>query len=141
MMTVLKIFLEVLFGLGAGSLTAAGYFAIITSVGLINRMADVTHSKNRLLLYEEMIIWGVILGNAVFIFDIHVPVAAVGTVIFGLLSGMFVGLLVVCLAETTKALPIFIRRVRIGAGLGVIILMVGLGKAVGHLLYYFFLYD
>ena len=140
MMGALKIFLEALFGLGAGTLTAAGYFAIITSVGLINRVADVTHSKNHLLLYEEMIIWGVILGNAVFIFDIHVPAAAVGAVIFGLLSGMFIGLLVVCLAETTKALPIFIRRVRIGTGLGVIILMVGLGKAVGHLLYYFFLY-
>lgn len=31
-----------LFGLCAGALTAAGYFALITSVGMINRAAAVT---------------------------------------------------------------------------------------------------
>lgn len=140
-MEVLKLVLEVLLGLGAGALTAAGYFAIITSVGLINRVADVTHTKQHLILYEEMIIWGVILGNAVFIFDIPVPLGVIGVVLYGLFAGMFIGLLVVCIAETTKGLPIFIRRVRIGGGLGIIILMIGLGKAVGHLIYYFLLYD
>lgn len=140
-MTVLKWAAAILFAAGAGTLTAAGYFAIITSVGLINRVADVTKSKNRILLYEEMIILGVILGNIVFIFDIPVPLGVAGIVLYGLFAGMFIGLLVVCIAETTKGLPIFIRRVRIGAGLGIIILMIGLGKAAGHLIYYFLLYD
>ncbi len=139
-MMAVKILLIAVFGLGAGSLTAAGYFAVITSVGLINRMADVTHTKRSLLLYEEMIILGASLGNIFLIFDIHVPGGMPVTALFGLFAGMFTGLLVVCLAETTKALPIFARRIRIGAGLGVIILMIGLGKAVGHLVYYFFLY-
>ena len=53
---------------------------------------------------------------------------------------MFIGLFAVSLAENIKALPIFVRRVRIGAGLGIVVLAIGLGKAAGHLLYYLKLY-
>ena len=60
--------------------------------------------------------------------------------VFGLFSGMFIGLFAVSLAENIKALPIFVRRVRIGAGLGIVVLAIGLGKAAGHLLYYLKLY-
>lgn len=146
------------FGLCAGLLTATGYFAVITAIGLINRIAAVTDTRKYLLLYEEMIILGAVLGTIVAVFDIRLPFSeitgvcadgssllcallmyvAVGFV--GIVSGMYVGLFVVCLAETTKALPVFLRRVRIGAGLGVIILMIGIGKAVGQLIYYLILY-
>lgn len=148
----------IVFGLCAGLLTATGYFAVITAIGLINRMAAVTDTRKYLLLYEEMIILGAVLGTIVAVFDIRLPIGeitgacddgslllctlimyvAVGFV--GIISGMYVGLFVVCLAETTKALPVFLRRVRIGAGLGVIILMIGMGKAVGQLIYYLILY-
>ena len=63
-----------------------------------------------------------------------------GSVSFGLFSGMYIGLFLVSLAEMVNSFPIFLRKVRIGKGLGVIILSIGLGKAVGHLVYYFFLY-
>lgn len=155
-MIVLKICLLALFGVAAGSLTSAGYFAVITGVGLINRVAAVTKTTNKIIVYEEMLILGATIGNILAVFDIsgvipknlintasedtlHVVVTWIAIaviVIYGVFAGMFTGLLVVCLAETTKALPIFIRRVRIGAGLGIIILMIGLGKAVGHLLFY-----
>ena len=155
-MMALKICLLVFFGVAAGALTSAGYFAVITGVGLINRVAAVTKTTNKIIVYEEMLIWGGTIGNILAVFDIsgiipkhlidtasedalHIAVtwiAVMVIVIYGVFAGVFTGLLVVCLAETTKALPIFIRRVRIGAGLGIIMLMIGLGKAVGHLLFY-----
>lgn len=137
---VFKILLEILIGLSAGGFTAAGYFAVITSVGMMNRVADVTNTKQYLPYFEEVIIWGASLGNAFFIFNWKLSIGTVGAVLYGLLSGMFIGLFAVCLAENIKALPIFIRRVRIGMGLGVVVLSIGLGKAVGHLLYYLKLY-
>lgn len=145
----------ILFGAAAGALTAAGYFAVITSVGMINRVADVTKTTKYLLMYEEFIIIGAVLGNVLSVFNVgeffsglinQAAGASAGTVISvflavcGIVSGMFVGLFVVCLAETTKVLPIFLRRVRIGAGLGIIILMIGVGKAIGHIIYYLVLY-
>ncbi len=136
----------ILFGLAAGALTSAGYFAVITAVGLINRVAAVTKTTNSLLFYEEIIMAGAVTGTVLSVFDVRLPIES-GTVleimalgIIGVVAGMYVGLFVVSLAETTKALPIFIRRVRIGAGLGLVVLMIGLGKAVGQLIYYLVLY-
>lgn len=143
-----------IFGIAAGTLTSAGFFAVITAIGLINRVADVTKTKGYLLFFEEMIILGAVIGTVLSVFDVRldwpwmgeglVPfVTTVATVVFaaiGVVAGMYVGLFVVCLAETTKALPIFIRRVRIGTGLGIVILMIGLGKAIGQLIYYLVLY-
>lgn len=140
-MDILKIVMLAVFGAAAGGLTAAGYFAVITSVGIINRVADVTHTKQHLLLFEEVIIFGAIAGNILSVFSMGSIFSSGGfIVLYGVVAGMFIGLFVVCLAETTKVLPIFLRRVRIGAGLGIIILMIGLGKAAGQLIYYLALY-
>ena len=133
---ILKLAAELVIGLSAGGFTAAGYFAVITSVGMINRIVDVANIKQHIPFIEEIIILGASLGNLFFILDLHLPLGIVGVVLYGLLSGMFIGLFAVCLAEGIKALPIFIRRVRIGTGLGVVILAIALGKAVGALLYY-----
>ena len=140
-MEAIKIILMALFGAAAGALTAAGYFAVLTSVGLVNRVADVTHTKQHLLLLEEVIIIGAVTGNILSVFPVGSILTSGGfIVLYGVVAGMFIGLFVVCLAETTKVLPIFLRRARIGDGLGIIILMIGLGKAVGQLIYYLVLY-
>lgn len=140
-MDVLKIVLLAVFGAAAGGLTAAGYFAVITSIGLVNRVADVTHTKQHLLLYEEVIVAGATVGNILSVFQVGgIFVSGGFIVLYGVVAGMFIGLFVVCLAETTKVLPIFLRRMRLGDGLGIIILMIGLGKAVGQIIYYLVLY-
>lgn len=141
MESIFKILVEMMIGLSAGGFTAAGYFAVITSVGMINRIVDVTNTKEHIPFFEEVIILGASVGNIVFILDLNVPLGMIGAILYGLLSGMFIGLFAVSLAENIKALPIFIRRVRIGTGLGVVVLAIGLGKAVGHLLYYLKLYQ
>lgn len=141
MTEIFKIIGMVLLGGAGGALTAAGFFAVVTNVGLINRVADVTGTTKNILLFEEFIIAGAVVGNILSLFDVVLPFGQwIFLVVFGLISGIFVGLFVVCLAETTKAMPIFLRRVRIGAGLGIIILMIGLGKAVGQLIYELVLY-
>lgn len=135
-----KMLAEILVGACAGSITAAGLFAVISSVGIINRIADVSNTKEYLLFYEEVTIIGAVLGNIVWIFDVHMPLGQVGVLLYGLLSGMFIGLFLVSLAETIKGLPVFIRRVRIGTGLGVVVVAIALGKLLGHIIYYFKLY-
>lgn len=137
---IIKLAAEAGIGLAAGGFTAAGYFAVITSVGMINRIVDVTDTKPYIPYIEDIIILGASLGNVWFIFDLSLPLGIAGALLYGLLAGMFIGLFAVSLAENIKALPIFIRRVRIGTGLGFVVLSIGLGKAAGHLLYYLKLY-
>ena len=80
---------------------------------------------------------GGILGNVSDLYEL--PIRAGGNValgIFGLASGIFVGCLVMSLAETLKALPVINRRIRLAVGLQYVILSVALGKLVGSLVYF-----
>lgn len=130
----------ILIGAVSGVFTAAGLFALITSVGIINRYADVSGTSGNVFLYEECIIIGATAANAVYVLGIPVKIGIAGCVIFGLVSGIFIGTFLISLAETVKALPIFVHRAKAGAGLGLIVAAVAAGKALGQLVYYLYMY-
>lgn len=56
--------------------------------------------------------------------------------IYGLAVGIFVGCLVMSLAETLKALPVISRRIHLAVGLQYVILAIALGKLIGSLVYF-----
>ena len=57
-MIVIKIIIGVLFGLCGGLATAAGYFAVINSIGMLNRAASVTKTRDKLMLIEDVVVLG-----------------------------------------------------------------------------------
>ena len=124
----------------SGVFTAAGLFALITSVGVINRYADVSGTSRHVSLYEECIIIGATAANAVYVLGITVRIGMTGCIIFGLISGIFIGTFLISLAETVKALPIFVHRAKAGTGLGFIVAATAAGKALGQFVYYLYMY-
>ena len=121
-------------GAMSGVFTAAGLFALITSVGVINRYADVSGTSRHVSLYEECIIIGATAANAVYVLGITVRIGMT------LISGIFIGTFLISLAETVKALPIFVHRAKAGTGLGFIVAATAAGKALGQLVYYLYMY-
>ena len=126
----------ILIGVMSGVFTAAGLFALITSVGVINRYADVSGTSRHVSLYEECIIIGATAANAVYVLGITVRIGMTGC----LISGIFIGTFLISLAETVKALPIFVHRAKAGTGLGFIVAATAAGKALGQLVYYLYMY-
>lgn len=124
-------------GLSAGGIIAAGVFAFLAIIGVYPRLIGKTHSKKHILLYETIIIIGGIIGN---VWDIYeFPVGMGGNLflgIYGLAVGIFVGCLVMSLAETLKALPVISRRIHLAVGLQYVILSIALGKLMGALIYF-----
>ena len=135
-----KQILLVLVGLSSGTLVAGGLFAFIVGLGVISDFADRTHTGSKILLYENAIIFGGILGNLFFIYQI--PVAFPGSVVllgvFGLFSGVFVGCWAMALAEVLNVFPIFIRRVKLIKSVPYMILGIALGKVLGSVIYSLF---
>ena len=127
----------VFIGLSAGGIIAAGVFAFLAIIGVFPRLIGITHTKKHILLYESFIILGGTLGN---IWDIYeIPIGFGGNPvlgIYGLSAGIFVGILVMSLAETLKALPVMSRRIHLAVGLQYLILSIGLGKLIGSLIYF-----
>ncbi len=131
-------FLKYLFltvcGLSAGGVIAAGLFAFITTIGVIPRLAGKTHTAYASRLYEDCIVLGAGLGNGAQLFGWKLfggnPLMAV----FGLSAGVFVGCLIMSLAETLDAVPVMNRRMRLSVGFQFIILSLAVGKCAGALM-------
>ena len=128
--------LSVIIGLSAGMLVAAGLFSFITGLGVISDFADRTHTGEHVMLYEDAIVVGGILGNLLFVFKIHVPGVGWILPIFGLLAGIFTGCWAMALAEMLEVFPIFVRRMKLVQCIPWVILGTALGKTAGALLFF-----
>lgn len=135
-----KLLFLAFFGLSAGGVIAAGVFAFLAVIGVYPRLIGKTGTKKHVRLYETFIVAGGILGNLVNLFGIPAPLGGMPAKLllffFGGAVGVFVGCLVMSLAETLNALPVITRRIRLAVGLQYIILAVALGKAAGSLYYF-----
>ncbi len=133
----LKMAALAVFGLCAGGVIAAGIFAFLAIIGVFPRIIGKTKTGGHIMLYETVIILGGSLGNALDLFEF--PIRFAGRwflAVFGGSVGIFVGCLVMSLAETLKTLPVINRRIHLSVGIQYVILAIGLGKMLGSLLYF-----
>lgn len=124
-------------GLCAGGVIAAGVFAFLAIIGVFPRLIGKTKTRNHILLYETWIILGGVIGNVVDLYEFPILLGGkwfLGA--FGISVGVFVGCLVMSLAETLKALPVMNRRIHLAVGIQYIILSIGIGKLLGSLFYF-----
>ena len=135
-MLIRQLFLLIV-GIGSGIAVSAGTFAAIAGVGIIPRFADKTHTAKYVMWYENCAIIGGILGNIIFLYHIKIPGRIVALIVFGLFSGVFVGCMVMALAEILNVIPIFTRRIKVTSGLSFIIISIALGKIIGSWFQFF----
>ncbi len=120
-------------GLSAGGMVAAGLFAFITVIGAVPRLAGKTGTIRHARLYEDCIVLGAGAGNAVQLFHLPVAGGVLAMAMMGLCAGIFVGCLIMSLAETLDAVPVMVRRLRLAVGFPYIVLSLALGKCAGSL--------
>ncbi|MDO4330980.1 MAG: stage V sporulation protein AB [Lachnospiraceae bacterium] len=129
-------------GLSAGGIIAAGVFAFLAIIGVFPRLIGKTKTKRHIILYETFIVMGGIIGNLIDLYEFPIPLGTIAgqavLLIFGLSAGIFVGCLVMSLAETLNALPVLTRRVHLAVGLQYIILAIALGKLTGSLTFFWY---
>lgn len=139
----LRLLFLIFIGFCAGGVIAAGVFAFLAIIGVFPRLIGKTGTKRHILLYETLIIIGGIFGNVMDIYEFPIPIGTgmpvLGSVVlgvYGLSVGIFVGCLVMSLAETLNALPVISRRIHLAVGLQYLILSIALGKLAGALIYF-----
>lgn len=110
---------------------AAGVFSFITLLGVVNRLASKTSTAKHIVLYENMVILGGILGNTWFVYQWDLPFGVIGLILYGLFSGIFIGCQAMALAEVLDVIPVFAKRIKIKYGMPYIVVSIAIGKAVG----------
>ena len=129
----------VFIGLSSGGIIAAGVFAFLVMIGVFPRLIGKTGTKRHILLYGPVIMTGGVLGNIADLYEFPIPMYGFSTLflsIFGLSVGIFVGCLVMSLAETLNAFPVLCRRLKLSEGMQFLVLSLALGKCLGSFFYF-----
>ena len=125
-------------GFSSGFTVAAALFALIATIGVLSRLAQVTHSARHIRWYEVCFMAGGIIGNVLYVYQWTIPVGlSVMMGAFGLFIGIYVGCFIGALAEVVNVFPILFHRLRIRQGLKAFIWAIALGKAVGGIIDFF----
>lgn len=140
MQVFLKSIILIWIGLGAGLIVAGGVVAFITIIGIIPIMAYRTKTSHYVLWYENMIILGSILGSIAYCWEFRIPIPPILSGILAFVFGVFVGVLIIALAEVLDVMPIMNRRIKIRKGISFIVVSLALGKLVGSLCYWIYPY-
>lgn len=131
-------------GISAGLLISFGMFTVLFVLGMIPRFAGKTHTANKIVWYEESVIWGCVAGGIYSLFQPFIGFgnfnnANIGILILGVggfFAGVFVGCLALAIGEMLNTIPIFARRIGFRHGLGLAITSMALGKLVGSFYYF-----
>lgn len=126
----------VFFGFSSGILVSAGVFAFIAAIGIVPRLAKRTETQRFTPLYEDVITLGGLFGTTAMFIDYRLPPIPFLAAAYALLTGIFVGVLAVALAEVLNVMPVMLRRSRLTKGLPWLLLAFALGKTVGSLVYF-----
>lgn len=132
-MNIIRYIILGFIGVTSGAMVAAGLFAFITLVGVVERMAARSKTNKYILLYEDMVLFGAIFGNIITVFNFELPLGVGILIFYGVFSGIFVGCLSVALAEVVKVIPVFSKRIKLKYGLAFVILFFAIGKCLGAL--------
>lgn len=124
-------------GLCGGAVVATALAAFIIELGIIPRYAGITHTAKHILLYEDCLMLGAVIGNLVSIYKISMPLGRIGLSIVGLGFGMFLGSWIIALGEVVRVFPVMARRIGLKKGTGLVILSIAIGKTIGCFLQFF----
>jgi stage V sporulation protein AB len=127
----------IVLGFGSGVVIAGGVFAFIAVIGIVPRLAQKTRTESHVMIYEDMMVIGGVIGTLTMFVDFYFPVGKIAVIILSFAAGIFFGCMAVSLAEVLDVIPVFTRHARIKKGLSVFIVIIAAGKLIGSVLYNF----
>lgn len=126
----------ILIGFGGGIAIAGGVVAFIAVLKIIPRLCEYFKTTKYLWLYENTIGLACVFSTtSLFIdYNLHFTKWIVG--IIGLIMGVFIGTIAVCVADVLNVMPIMNRRMKLHKYISWLVVTIALGKATGSLIYW-----
>ncbi|WP_330847561.1 stage V sporulation protein AB [Pradoshia eiseniae] len=122
-----------LIGFSGGISVGAGYVAFLTVLNIIPRLTQLTKSVKNVHHYEAAVILGAVIGTIFSLWDFTLNLSFLLLAGFGILSGIFNGMLAAALTEVINVFPILAKRIGMQDRLVYILIALVLGRILGSL--------
>lgn len=122
--------------LANGMVVGSAFVAFTAVLGVIPRLAEVTHTQENTIAYEYSLVLGSFCGSLPLFIYIPAHISSWWLAGVGLFMGMFVGILASALAEVLNVLPILSLRLGLGGYIRFLLLLIIGGKIFGSLVYW-----
>jgi stage V sporulation protein AB len=133
---MLTILIESFIGLAAGIAVGTGFVAFLTVLGIIPRLMQLSKSTTQLHFYEAAVILGTFAGIYLSFGDQPFSLHELFLAGWGLLHGIFIGMLAAALTEVLNVFPLLTKRVGLEEQLMVLMMALVLGKITGSLFHW-----
>ena len=130
---MIEILSVMLIGFSGGISVGAGYVAFLTVLNIIPRLTQLTKSVRYIHYYEAAVILGAVTGTVFSLWDFTLNLSFVLLAGFGILSGIFNGMLAAALTEVLNVFPILAKRIGMQDRIVYILIALVLGRIVGSL--------
>ncbi len=134
---LIKIIISIIIGYGFGMVVGTGISAFFSIIKVVPCMAKKTKTKKYVRTYENALMLGTLLGGTTILFNYYFPIGNFFAALFSLLSGIFIGVLSMCLAEVFDVMPIMMKRFNLRIGIKIFVIMLALGKLTGSIIYFY----
>lgn len=126
-------FIQMFIGFSGGLVVGAGFVAFITVLNIIPRLIQLSKTAKFIKVYSACIVLGLLFGTFLSFYpgNFHQPLIIL--LLWGLLHGIFNGLLAAALTEVLHVFPILSKRVRMEGILLWLLMAIVFGKIIGSL--------
>lgn len=125
--------LQVFIGFSGGLAVGAGFVAFITVLGIIPRLVQLSKSGAFTKAYGGSVILGLLIGTYFSFASITLNQTIITLLFWGLLHGIFNGMLAAALTEVLNVFPILTRRIGMDKFVLIFMMALLLGKVFGSL--------
>lgn len=125
--------MQIIIGFAGGFVVGGGFVAFITVLKIIPRLIQLSKTEKLIKVYIASIVLGLIFGTYLSFFAENWQEPIIFLAVFGLLHGVFNGMLAAALAEILNVFPVLLKRLRVDGFLLWILMAIMFGKIFGSL--------
>lgn len=125
--------LEIILGFASGIAVGAGFVAVLTMLGIIPRLVQLSRSNDSIKLYTAATVIGAIVGTFLSFTTMTFYLPNLFLMLWGLCHGLFIGMIAAALTEVLNVYPIITKRIGLYDHLLYLIMAIVFGKIFGSL--------
>jgi len=124
---------EIVIGFSSGIVIGSAFIALLTFLGIIPRLIQLSETAHLVRLYIIPLILGLFVGTYLTFTNSSYDFSTGTLTVWGLLQGVFNGMLAAALVEVLNVFPLLSRRIGLEDYMRVLLMAVVFGKIFGSL--------